>query len=148
MIREANFLDIPDLVKIGKELYDAAINHKYSWNDERAIEACKYFMSSSDSMIIVGIQHEQIAGFFIGELYRPIASNDIVANDVMIFVRPEFQGGKIALKLIKKYEAWAKEKGAKFINLGVSSGLKQNRTLSMYELLGYRPHSVSYIKEV
>lgn len=148
MIREANYLDIPDLFQIGKELYNAAINHTYNWSEERAIEACKYFINSPDSIIIVDIQQEQIAGFFIGELYKPVASNDIVANDVMIFVRPEFQGGMIALKLIKKYEAWARENGAKYINLGVSSGLKQKRTLTMYASLGYRPYSITYIKEV
>lgn len=150
MIREANFLDIPDVVKIGRELYESAINHNsmYEFDDEKALTVCKHFIDSDDSIVLIDKNGGEITGFFIGQLTTPLVGTETIAVDVMLFVRPEYQGGYTIFKLIKKYEQWAKSKGAKFIQLGVSSGLKQQRTLSMYSYLGYRPHSAIYFKEV
>ena len=84
----------------------------------------------------------------MAQLTTPYAGKNIIANDIAFFVDPEFQGANTAWRLIRAYEKWAKQAGATHIELGVSSGINTERTLSMYSFLGYAPSSETYIKEL
>lgn len=150
MIREATILDLPKIFEISKEVYNVSVNHRrvYAWNDEKALSSLKLFITSDESTLIIEECNGILKGFIIAELSMPAAGIDIIASDVVVFVKPEYQGGITIAKLIKGYETWAKSKGATHIELGVSSGLNHERTLSIYSRLGYRPSSVTYIKEI
>lgn len=150
MIRAARFFDIPEIMQIGKKLHEIAITHNtlYDFDDEQAIQACKDFILSEDKLLLVCIRDNRIVGFFWAALTTPLAGKEIIATDVMLFVLPEYQGGQTAFNFIKQYEQWAKTKGAKGIELSVSSGVNQSRTLAVYSYFGYKPQSVTYYKEI
>lgn len=150
MIREATLLDLPKIFDISQEAYELAINHHrlYTWDAETAMTSMKLFILNNESSILIDEENGVVKGFMAVRISTPIAGVDVIASDVALFVKPEFQGGLTVVKLIKRYESWAKEKGAKCIELGVSSGLNHERTLSIYSNLGYRPSSVTYIKEI
>ncbi|WP_294609752.1 GNAT family N-acetyltransferase [uncultured Gilliamella sp.] len=150
MIKEATLLDLPKVFEISKEVYSAAVNHRniYAWDDSKALLMLKHYIASDNAAIIIDENSQKLKGFIIVELVTPAAGLELIASEVAFFVRPEFQGSITAFRLIKGYESWAKQKGANHIELGVSSGLNQERTLYMYSALGYRPSSVTYIKEV
>lgn len=150
MIREATIFDLPKVFELSKEVYNVSVNHRsvYTWNDEKALSALKLFITSDEATIIIEEFNGILKGFIIAELYMPAAGIEIIASDVVVFVKPEYQGGITIAKLIKGYENWAKSKGATHIELGVSSGLNHERTLSLYVSLGYRPSSVTYIKGI
>lgn len=147
MIKEATLFDLPKVFEVSKELYATAINHQqvYALDDERALLSLKMLITSARSTILIDEKNENITGLLIASLSTPPAGNNLIANDIAFFVK---SGGTTALRLIKKYEAWAKSKGATHIELGVSSGVNTDRTLSMYSCLGYAPSSVTYIKEI
>ncbi|TSJ87988.1 GNAT family N-acetyltransferase [Gilliamella apicola] len=150
MIKEATLFDLPSVFEISKELYSKAVNHQniYKWDDASAIHSLKILITSDNSTILIDEQNKKLNGFIIANISTPPAGKNLIASDIAFFVRPEAQGGTTALRLIKRYETWAKSKGATHIELGVSSGVNTERTLSMYSFLGYSPSSVTYIKEL
>ncbi len=150
MIKEATLFDLPKVFEISKELYSKAINHKkvYTWDDASALQSLKILITSANSTILIDEQKGILNGFIIANLSKPPAGQNLIASDIAFYVRHESQGGATALRLIKRYEAWARSKGATHIELGVSSGVYTERTLSMYSFLGYAPSSVTYIKEL
>lgn len=150
MIREANIFDIPKVIELGKELHKKAVTHHaiYDFNSDQAILACKDFILSEDKLLAVKIIDNDLVGFFWAALTTPLAGNNIIATDYMLFVIKKYQGKNIAARFIKYYEKWAKNKGANIIELSVSSGVKQEKVLSMYSYFGYKPQSVTYYKEI
>lgn len=150
MIREATFLDIPAVFELCKKAYAESSNHQrlYAWDEEKAISSLKIFILCNGATVLIDEKGGVIRGFLIAELTAPLGGVDIIATDVAFYVLPEHRGSLTAFRLIKKYESWAKKNGAKHIELGVSSGVVHEKTLSLYAFLGYRPLSVTYTKEV
>lgn len=66
------------------------------------------------------------------------------AHEIAWWVSPDHRGGSI--EMLRKYEQWANEKGAKFIE--VKSLNKFPESEYIYERLGYEPVETSWIKVV
>lgn len=150
MIKKATLLNLPEIFSLSKELYLDSINHRslYIWDDEKALLALQQFITDENSIILIDYNAEGLKGYIIAELNSPIAGHSVIASVVALYVKPKYRGGTTFLRLIKFFESWAREKNATFFELGVSSGVNHDKTLSYYSALGYRPSSVSYIKEI
>lgn len=150
MIKKATLQDLDKVFKISKRLYLHSTNHirVYKWDDDTALCTLREFITGKHSTILIDENDGDLRGFIMAQLTTPYAGTNVIANDIAFFVIPEFQGGTTALRLIKAYEKWARRAGATHIELGVSSGVDTERTLSMYSYLGYAPSSVTYIKEL
>lgn len=150
MIKEATLQDLDRVLTISKKLYLHSANHTriYAWDDDTALGTLREFITGGYSTILIDENDGDLRGFIMAQLTTPYAGKNIIANDIAFFVDPEFQGANTALRLIRAYEKWAKQAGATHIELGVSSGINTERTLSMYSFLGYAPSSETYIKEL
>ena len=80
----------------------------------------------------------RIVGFIFGYVSETFLSNQFNAYDQGLFVDPEHRGGTIAIRLIRGFEAWAKERGAQNIWLSQSVNNKKDSTLKFFERLGYK----------
>jgi GNAT superfamily N-acetyltransferase len=61
--------------------------------------------------------------------------NDKCVEIKRMYVKPEYRGKGIAIKILSELENWAKEKGNKSSIL--ETGLKQNEAINLYTKLGY-----------
>ena len=89
-----------------------------------------------------------VVGGFLGTAYSQWFSDDRVAADLALFVQPDTRGGIAAMRLIKAYEASAKDLGVKTITLGVSTGVHHDRTIRLYETLGFEEPSIALQKRL
>lgn len=80
----------------------------------------------------------QIVGALFAYCSDTFYSRDLVAGDLVVYVSPEHRGNRAVVKMIRAYEAWARERGAKIIYLGVSTGTNTERSQRLFERLGYR----------
>lgn len=60
-----------------------------------------------------------------------------IAGELGIYVRPSANGGIAAMRLIKQFIAWATERGAAEITLGITTGINIAETGRIYERLGF-----------
>lgn len=150
MIRKANASDVVNIMGLCKALYEEAITHNrlYELDDTCLLDMCNEFVSAKDKVIFVDVKNGEMTGVMFGQLTTPWVSNDLIAVDVILYVKPSYRGRAVSLNLIKNYEAWAKANGAKAIQLSVSSGVDQEKTLTIYSKLGYTPQAVCYGKGV
>lgn len=80
---------------------------------------------------------KEVIGFMFG-IITPFFFNDmLVANDLAVFVQQNNRGYVIAKMLIEAFEEEAKRRGAVRIYLGSTTGVQPERTLQLYEKLGY-----------
>ena len=79
----------------------------------------------------------KVIGLFVGLVCEHWFGKDLLASDLALYVIPKRRGSTAAMRLVRAYEKWAEDKGAKVISLGVSTDIRPERTGSMYERLGF-----------
>jgi GNAT superfamily N-acetyltransferase len=67
------------------------------------------------------------------------------ACELAVYVTPEHRG-RTGMRLIKAFEAWAWDRGADEITLGISTEVDPERTAALYARLGYRRSGITTIK--
>lgn len=75
-----------------------------------------------------------LAGYLTTLYFAPVP----VALDACFYVRPDRRGLPAAKHLLAMFEAWARERGAAYVLLGVTSGVADDRAIRLYQRLGYR----------
>jgi len=89
----------------------------------------------------------KIQGFMAGYISEFYFGNEKIAQDLSLFVRKDRRGCMAAVNLIKKYEDWARKNGADEIQLGVSTGINEDRTSKLYEKFGFKASGTIFKKE-
>ncbi len=87
-------------------------------------------------------------GFMIGAIFNPWYSKQLQAVEQLLYVHPAHRGGMLAVRLIKAFEALARDRGAAWIDVGATSGMEEERTRDLYVRLGYEPKGQSLRKKL
>ena len=66
--------------------------------------------------------HDMVHGFGGGWCVGNLMSYDLVADDIFMWIEPEYRNHRNVSKLIHTFVAWAKGKGAKLIRASHSAG--------------------------
>ncbi len=115
----------------------------YSINVEK-LEALYYlqFTDAQPVRVIYALEEgpsglDQVLSGFGAFIITPhYFTDDLIASDILVYVRPERRGSTAAVRIIKEYIKWAKPL-AKDVVLGISSGVHPERTKALYERLGF-----------
>jgi GNAT superfamily N-acetyltransferase len=85
---------------------------------------------------IVAEQDAHLVGMLAGYLNQYYFCDERVACDSVLFVEPNQRSGTAAVRLVRAFRAWAIERGAAELGLGISSNVHVERTGRLYERLG------------
>lgn len=80
----------------------------------------------------------KLVGYMVGKIEQYFFCDYTVATSVFLFVDPKARGGLAALKLILAFRAWAKNRGAKEMYIGVAGGVLVERTGRFLQRLGLK----------
>jgi GNAT superfamily N-acetyltransferase len=76
-------------------------------------------------------------GMISGSVNPYLFSRGSVASDFAWYVKPEFRGSRISLRLLKSFTEWAKERGADNLYMGVSTNVTADRTGEVLKRRGF-----------
>lgn len=148
MIREAHIMDAPRLVQLGGAYVRESKGHEsYPLDVGHAIAVLSTYINSPDCLVLVAVKETTVVGFFYGILSSYPWSPVYLAVDSLLYVTPEERGALYGVSLIRRYEAWAKQKGAVAVILSTASGVDEERTGKLYERLGFKKHGINHRKE-
>lgn len=149
MIRAARVDDLPALCDMaramvaeapefaGLEVTDAGVRSTL----EGWLRLDGTFVSVAGDGSLAGVAIGWVAPFWF-------ATRAQEAGELAIYVRPEHRGGNHMKRLVAALEAWAREKGAERITLGVSTGRKTEAVAKLYERMGYRRAGVTLVRDI
>tara|TARA_B100000745_G_scaffold296315_1_gene241537 strand:+ start:871 stop:1368 length:498 start_codon:yes stop_codon:yes gene_type:complete len=139
VIRKADTDDIPSLVRLGREMHEEAPTFDMVDFDEEKLTALAASPAMTDhgASFLAEVNGEAI-GMFCGVIVPHYFGNALMANDLCLFVTKSRRGGTAAYRLIKAFESWAFANGAEVLRFGISTGVDAERTLKLYEKLGYK----------
>lgn len=144
MIRPATHDDVSRIVDLGDLMVKES---RFSVLEYAALKVDAFIRSLIDGNQFVLVSEDSgiVNGYFIGMVSEHWASRDLISYDLAMFIHPDHRGGISAAKMVKRYLAWAKSKGAKMINIGVSTGVNPEQTGRLYEKIGF--NLIGYIYE-
>lgn len=114
-----------------------------------AVASVRGVLISPDFLCIMVRDGVAPVGIFIGGVTRHPLFTDRIASDLVNYVIPEYRGGFIATRLVRKFEAWARRKQVKYVNLGQSTAIgDMARVSKFYNKLGFQTTGFNTIKEL
>jgi hypothetical protein len=81
---------------------------------------------------------DKLTGYLVGSIESYFFCDHTVASSVFFFVDPAERGGFAALKLILAFRAWAKNRHASEMYIGIAGGVLVERTGKFLQRLGLR----------
>ena len=142
IIRDATVEDFPDIEIIGGEFAEAAGQPEV--DSESLRESLGNLLNGGILKVAENGSIQGVAGALVFPAYWN--RNEIMAQELFWFLRPEYRGTSTGLKLLISLENSAREKGAKRLMMLCLDALDGDKIASMYERLDYEPQERTYVK--
>jgi len=135
-----------DIVKLGnyfnEELAEVEFNtYKASALVTLAQLDADYFLS------ILKNDCNELVGLLGGVISVPPFSTTKIATEIVWYILPKYRGSIKAIKMIKEFEGWAKERGAKHVAMVAQSNSGSDPS-RVYERLGYELAEKTFTKRL
>lgn len=150
-MRVAAHDDLPKLIEMGRAAYQESPRYRaFSFNEHKIR---RFFNEVQNALLIqyaciyVAETKGEIIGMIICALNEPFFSYDKMVTDLLVYVQAEHRGSFAFVKLIRALERWAKKQGDLPIAIGVSSEIHAEKTVKLYQRLGYRLTGYLMVKD-
>lgn len=146
-IRVAHEADIGRLVQMGRAMQEESPRFsRLGYSASKVWNLFSHLIANDDATVIVAEADGVIVGMLMGYVSEQFFSHVLSASELVVYVTPECRGGRAALRMIQAFEMWAFERGAKEIQLGVSTEVDASRTSAFYERMGYAASGHTLVK--
>ncbi len=142
--------DALELLELGYQMHQEAPNFRQlPYKRERIWKILdQSLLNPSRVCALVAKEDDKIIGFFIGSITEQFFSGDLLANDIAMFVLPEYRGGSCFPRLLKAFENWAHTNNAERIILAHSSGINTEKSNGFFVKQGYPLTGYIFTKEL
>lgn len=149
MIRTATRNDIPALIALGASMYQES---RYAENSPfdalKCADLADHLINADAGCVLVAEHNGQIIGWLAGGIGEQWFLHQLMAFEYGVFISPNHRGGSAGARLVKSFMAWAKDHGAAVINMGITTGVHEERTGELYSRLGLSRTGLLYSMEV
>ncbi len=115
---------------------------------KKSVQSLRSVIASPAGCVLVAEKEGVVIGWMAGGIAEQWFSRQLMAFEYGLFVAPEHRGGTAGPRLAKAFITWAKEHGAALINMGITTGVHEERTGEMYSRLGLKRSGLLYSMEV
>ncbi len=144
-IRPATHDDLGPLMDIAAAMHaESPRFSRLRFSTPKVMQLFLMLIESPDCLLLVADRDGAVIGGMAGMVTPHWFSDDLVSNDYGVFLLPDHRGGMTAARLVRGYIDWAKARGAKMIQLGISTGVQTEETVALYQALGLKQFSVGF----
>ena len=150
IIREIIPTDAAQLIELGKEFHNESPFHsRYKFDVNKSVDFMKTLSLSNDCCFYIAVDDDDnILGMAGGQMSSMYYTDDKYASELIFYVAPKSRASRVAISLLKKFEDWAKENGAKDVELGVVTGINEKKADSFFKKSGYNYLGANFYKEI
>jgi GNAT superfamily N-acetyltransferase len=135
--RELQEHDIPSIIHLGGRMHEESQYSSLTYNPEKVLDKCNKILEVDYMIGIIAEQGNHIVGMMGGVIGPYEYGEELISSDILVYILPEFRGTGTFIKLVNKYIAWSKEKGAKKVFLSQSTGVNIDSITQLYHRLGF-----------
>lgn len=137
-VRAAEERDVPVLVDFGEKLTQESERFKKQGFDAKKTAIVFEKLIDMYGSIFVALDDEfEVVGTLVGVMDVDWRSGQKVAYEQGLYVLPEYRRSGAASDLIKAFIIWSELQGADRISVGTITGIHADKTVKLYESLGF-----------
>ena len=145
MIREATVDDVPSLVEMGARfIAETGYRNHIAINPRALANLMIGLIDAVSGVIFVSEKDGKPVGMIGAHVYMHPMSLESVGAETFWWVEPEARGKGSGIRLLKKAEAWADERGAVRMQMVAPN----ERVAKVYSALGYTKIEEQYQKDI
>lgn len=148
MIRELRVEDIPAVIRLARMMHTEGAFAFLDFSTEKMARLFFHCVESDDHLCLVAEKDGELVGGYMAYITPYYFGNDLLAQELALFIAPEYRGGSLAVKMTKRYMKWASDRGVKEIMAGASMGIKSDKVRSLYERLGFETIGFIFKKRI
>lgn len=149
VIRDLTIAELGAVEHAAREFYEAAASLG-TFDLEQFRAFWTWLIETGQGVIFVdwreGASGPEIAGAIGGMIHREPYGHDLMVEEFFWFVRPGFRGGGVAL--YRRFEAWARERGAARIMMVHLMDSMPEKVGRFYMAVGFAPVEIHYAKSL
>lgn len=138
LVKTATIKDLGTLVDFGKRLTQESEKFRNQGFDED--RACQFFanlINHCESIFLVCDEYNNPIGTLIALIDRDWRTGHRVAFEQGVYVLPEYRSSGAGTDLVNTFIQWAQEHNADRIQIGTMTGIHAEKTVLLYETLGF-----------
>lgn len=147
MIRPATNDDIPRIIELGHLLHQTSSYASMTFDPGMAASFIESLISGLGVVFVADVGGV-IVGGIAGGITEQWFSSDLLAFDYSFFIDPKVRSGITATRLMLTFTEWARLKGAKNIQIGITTGINEEGTARFYRSLGFVDSGLFFNKEL
>lgn len=148
-IRPATLSDLPALMDLAHLMHAESRFAEFPLSEHRTAQTFARLMAADDGAVLVLEGDDgQIVGGVMGAVTDHWSLGIRVAGELAVFLTPEARRGTAAVRIVWAFEAWATERGASSIDMGITTGVHTERTGQLYERMGFAFKGMTYTKGI
>ena len=101
-----------------KQMYEESGYHNVTYSEARVGRTLDYCIKSGFARIVT--EQHKFVGIMAGEITHYSFSDDKLAQDIVLYVIPEYRNQGIAKALVEDFVYWASVRGAREVLVGLS----------------------------
>ena len=129
--------DAPEIAALGRRLHDSSAYAGISYNEPK-VEALMRELAAGAGVVFVVRSEGRIVGGIAGGVGAWWFSDEMHGFEYSFFITPEHANGFAAMRLVAALRIWCKERGARVVRMGITTGIHQEHTAKLYRLIGMR----------
>ena len=146
--RHTEAADIPLMVELGAKMHEESAFKRLDYDKKKCFDLTVRYISNPEKYFsYCAYEGDELIGMIMGYLSSYYFGNDLLANDILWYVKKERRGSMTGPRLLKAFRSWAKERGASEVCMGVSTAVDVDRTHELLSRMGFE-HVGGIFKEV
>jgi len=130
--------DIDSMVELGAAMHAESAYRDLDYDRDKCFQLCARYVLHPDRYFgYCAYEGDELTGMLMGYVSLYYFGNDLLANDIVWYVRKDRRGSMTGIRLLNAFRDWAKERGASEICIGVSSALNLDRTHKLMSRMGF-----------
>lgn len=136
MIRDISLYDVNPICEMLVDLRNES--PEYNFVNEDWDYVPKHLQAMIIQPAFIGVIDDDYRGFMFGSVDRHWYSSRVDAFEQLLFVGSAFRGTMLAPRLIRAFEDRARSRQAENVYAGATTGMSEDRTIKLYERMGYK----------
>lgn len=147
MLRPIKAEDIGLIIEMLHALHEESPHYNKVQPDVQYVSTTLATMIEQPNFI--GCMDSDLRGFMFGIASRTWFDPELNAHELLLYILPEYRGTTLlAPRLIKTFEQEARRLNCVHVRAGASTGIDNERTLRLYERLGYTREANTVTKRI
>lgn len=138
--------DLSEIIRMGEALKNESRFKDHEYNPEGVAQVLEATLRIPSRFFIA--YDDQFRGLILMGISQHYFSTYKWATDFAFFVKPEYRGGTLAIRLLREAERWAKENGAGEITILHNTGIKTDSVSRFFNGIDYETKGHIFSKEL